>query len=149
MHMPVPWVYVLGYLVGLAVQLLAPVSPASDIVRTAAQIAGGLLFVMGFGLAGWSLFRFHREQTTTTPGDASAALVIDGPFRFTRNPMYVGLALAYLGEAGLLVQIWPVPFLALVLAYVNWFVIPLEEATLQTSFADGYRSYCARVRRWV
>ena len=60
------------------------------------------------------------------PGETSSVLVTSGPYRFTRNPMYVGLALAYLGETGALLQVWPLPLLVLVLAYVNWCVVPVE-----------------------
>ena len=63
--------------------------------------------------------------------------------------MYLGLVLAYLGEEGLLTQVWPLLFLALTVGYVNWFVIPLEEASLEQGFGDRYRRYCAGVRRWI
>ena len=66
----------------------------------------------------------------------STTLVTSGPYRFTRNPMYVGLSLAYLGEAGLLKQIWPLLLLPLVLAYLNGTVIPVEEARLKEVFRD-------------
>ena len=71
-----------------------------------------------------------------------------GPYRFTRNPMYVGLVLAYLGEAGLLKQIWPVLLLPFTVAYLNWTVIPLEEAKLDEAFHDEFGRYRSRVRRW-
>ncbi len=63
--------------------------------------------------------------------------------------MYVSLTLAYLGEAGLLTQIWPVILLPFVLAYLNWIVIPLEERGLKEVFAEAYEQYCTRVRRWI
>ena len=63
--------------------------------------------------------------------------------------MYVGLTLAYLGEAGLLRQFWPIVVLPLVVAYVNWVVIPVEEAKLSEVFGAEYDRYRARVRRWV
>jgi protein-S-isoprenylcysteine O-methyltransferase Ste14 len=61
--------------------------------------------------------------------------------------MYVGLILAYLGEEGLLAQICPLLLLPLVVAYVNWSVIPVEETALKAF--DGYREYCARTCRWI
>jgi protein-S-isoprenylcysteine O-methyltransferase Ste14 len=72
-----------------------------------------------------------------------------GPYRVSRNPMYVGLAIAYLGEAGILNQVWPIILLPFTLAYVNWIVIPLEEARLQEVFQDEYECYRKRVRRWM
>ena len=63
--------------------------------------------------------------------------------------MYVGLTLAYLGEAAMLRQVWPVLLLPLVLAYVNGVVIPLEQAKLKEVFGEAYERYCQRVRRWV
>ena len=63
--------------------------------------------------------------------------------------MYVGLLVAYVGEALILRQIWPLLFLPLVVAYVNWVVIPVEEGKLTEVFGDKYRGYQARTRRWL
>jgi len=63
--------------------------------------------------------------------------------------MYVGLILAYVGEMGILVEIAPIIPLLLVIAYVNWIVIPVEESQLRGLFGEGYAQYCNRVRRWV
>jgi protein-S-isoprenylcysteine O-methyltransferase Ste14 len=62
--------------------------------------------------------------------------------------MYVGLVLAYLGEQGMLVEVWPLALLVLTVAYVNWFVIPVEETSLR-AFGPAYDAYRARVRRWI
>jgi protein-S-isoprenylcysteine O-methyltransferase Ste14 len=113
------------------------------------SVAGGVLFAIGAIIAGWGLLTFRRARTTTVPGQASSQLVTWGPYRFTRNPMYVGLTLAYLGEAGLLRQIWPVILLPLVVAYVNWIVIPLEESKLREVFSEDYDRYQKKVRRWL
>jgi protein-S-isoprenylcysteine O-methyltransferase Ste14 len=112
-------------------------------------VAGGALFVIGALIAGWGLMTFRKARTTTVPGERSAQLVTWGPYRFTRNPMYVGLTVAYLGEAGMLHHVWPVVLLPLVLAYVNWIVIPLEESRLSEVFGAEYAQYQARVRRWI
>jgi protein-S-isoprenylcysteine O-methyltransferase Ste14 len=63
--------------------------------------------------------------------------------------MYVGLIFAYFGEAGILHQIWPVMVLPLTIFYINWIVIPVEEARLKEVFELEYQEYCARVRRWI
>lgn len=148
LHVPVPWVFVLTYLVGIGVELAArhrgPIEAHPNVA-----IAGGVLFAIGAAIAGWGLLTFRRARTTTVPGQASSQLVTWGPYRFTRNPMYVGLTLAYLGEAGILQQFWPIVVLPLVLAYVNWIVIPVEEAKLSEVFGGEYERYRARVRRWV
>jgi protein-S-isoprenylcysteine O-methyltransferase Ste14 len=111
-------------------------------------IVGAVLFIIGAAIAGWGLLTFRRARTTTVPGKASSNLVTWGPYRFTRNPMYVGLIVAYLGEAGILRQIWPVVLLPLTVAYVNWIVIPVEETTLRAVFGAEYDRYRARVPRW-
>ncbi len=147
MHVPVPWVFVLAYLVGVAVE--RALRPAASVPSTIVPAAGAVLLALGVVIAGWSLTLFRRARTTTVPGKASASLVTSGPYRFTRNPMYVALSLAYLGEAGLLKQFWPVALLPLVLAYLHWVVIPVEEARLREVFGEPYDRYRASVRRWL
>jgi protein-S-isoprenylcysteine O-methyltransferase Ste14 len=149
LKIPVPWVYVLVYLISLIPQLLIPVHINGELTIIIIKIAGALFFVTGAFFAAWSLLIFHRARTTTTPGESSARLVGSGPYRFTRNPMYVSLFIAYLGEAGMLVQVWPVIFLPVVFLYVNYIVIPLEEERLKTDFRDAYKDYCMKVRRWL
>lgn len=148
MRVPVPWVFVLTYLVGAELGSFRrlTIRPESAVVS---MIAGGVLFAVGAVIAGWSLVLFRKARTTTVPGNTSAKLVTSGPYRFTRNPMYIGLTLAYMGEAGLLKQIWPVIVLPLILGYLNWTVIPVEEARLKAVFQDEYEQYRSRVRRWV
>jgi protein-S-isoprenylcysteine O-methyltransferase Ste14 len=63
--------------------------------------------------------------------------------------MYVGLIAAYIGEAGLLRQVAPLAVLLLTVAYLNWIVIPVEEARLQEEFGSAYELYRASVRRWL
>jgi protein-S-isoprenylcysteine O-methyltransferase Ste14 len=148
LHIPVPWVFVLVYLIGVALEHAWPLHllPATSRSIT---IAGIVLFAIGAALAGWGLFLFRRARTTTTPGQVSSQMVTWGPYRFTRNPMYVGLTLAYLGEAGIQHQTWPLFLAPLVVAYVNWIVIPVEEAKLKEVFGEEYERYRVSVRRWV
>jgi len=151
LHIPVPWVFVLTYLVGVGLQLATrPLLPVR-VWQTLPWVglAGGALFVIGAAIAVWGLVTFRRARTTTVPGQVSAQLVTWGPYRFTRNPMYVGLIVAYLGEAGILRQIWPILLLPLTIAYVNGIVIPLEESKLLEAFGAAYQRYQARVGRWL
>jgi len=148
LHVPVPWVFVLNYLLGAGVHhfyaIALPWHLPFDV-----SYAGAVLFVLGALIAGWGWMTFHREGTTRVPGRASTTLVTWGPYRFTRNPMYVGLSLAYVGEAGLLHQLWPVLLLPLTIVYVNSVVIPVEESRLLAVFGASYDAYRARVRRWL
>ena len=149
MRLPVPWVFVVAYLVGAGLEYLLPVYVRSPQGTLLSEIGGAGIFLLGAALAGWSLFVFRQARTTTVPGEHSATLVTSGPYRFTRNPMYVGLSLAYIGEAGILVQVWPLLLLPLVIAYLNGVVIPLEETRLTEDFGEAYMQYCARVHRWI
>lgn len=148
LHVPVPWVFVLTYLVGVALERILPANLPPQAAKVS-TIAGGTMFLMGAIIAGWGLILFHSNRTTTVPGKSSAKLVTWGPYRYTRNPMYVGLTLAYLGEAGLLRQLWPVALLPLLIAYLNWIVIPLEETKLTEVFHEQYEQYQSQVRRWI
>jgi protein-S-isoprenylcysteine O-methyltransferase Ste14 len=145
---PVPWVFVLTYLIGVALERVAP--PAWE-GRHAAGLgaAGVVLLALGVFVAGWGWLTFRKAHTTTVPGQTSTQLVTWGPYRFTRNPMYVGLVLAYVGEAGILRQVWPPVVLPLVVAYLHRIVIPVEESKLREAFGERYERYRERVRRWI
>jgi protein-S-isoprenylcysteine O-methyltransferase Ste14 len=110
---------------------------------------GAVVFVLGAALAGWGWLIFRRARTTRVPGETSTTLVTWGPYRFTRNPMYVGLFVAYLGEAGILHQVVPVILLPLTITYLNRVVIPIEEERLHEVFGAEYERYGNRVRRWL
>lgn len=146
---PVPWVYVLVYLIGVGIQFLFPVNVNSERVRLLFLVLGIVLLIGGLALAGQGLLIFHNAHTTTTPGLVTSKLVTWGPYRFSRNPMYLGLFIAYIGETGILIDAWSLVLLLLVFAYVNWIIIPVEESQLHETFGEAYKQYCAKVRRWL
>ena len=148
MRIPVPWVFLLAYFVALIPQAYVPIE-LPPTLRHVVRIAGFILLSVGVALAVWSLTIFRRQRTTTIPGEQSRTLVTWGPYRFSRNPMYVSLTIAYLGEAGLFGQVWPLVLLAATLVYLNWTVVPIEEARLQETFGAVYDEYRTRVRRWI
>ena len=147
MRIPVQWVFVLAYLVGVVLQAFLPI-PMNAKIRQVAQTAGFALLGAGAVLATWCLMIFRRARTTTIPLVTSSTLVTWGSYRFSRNPMYVSLTLVYLGEAGVLGQVWPLILLSFGLAYINGTVMPFEEARLQEKCDDSYQRYSATVRRW-
>jgi protein-S-isoprenylcysteine O-methyltransferase Ste14 len=147
LRIPVPWVYVLGFLLGVGLQALVPVRIHPRAAVTELGVCGGIIFLLGATLAGWSWWLFKRAGTTAVPGEAPRALVTTGPYRLTRNPMYAGLAVAYAGDAIAIPEFWALAFLPFVLAYVNWSVIPVEEISLND--VPGYDHYRAKVRRWI
>jgi len=149
MRVPVPWVFVLTYLIGAGLEHVWPVQFDRNVSGRVTTSVGAVLFILGAIIAAWGLVTFHKARTTTVPGERSSRLVTWGPYRFSRNPMYVGLATAYLGEAFLLRQIWPAALLPFVLVYVNWIVIPVEQARLTEVFGAAYVTYQGRVRRWL
>ena len=148
LRVPVPWVFVLTYLAGVGIE--AAFHP-SGFLRDYKLLnsVGYVIFTAGAGLAAWGWFLFRRARTTRVPGEDSTTLVTSGPYRLMRNPMYVGLSVAYVGEAVILHQIVPVVLLPLTIAYLNRVVIPIEEQRLHAVFGAEYEQYQNDVRRWL
>ena len=90
-----------------------------------------------------------RAGTNIRPDQPTLALVFDGPFRFTRNPLYMALTGLYLGITLLVNALWPLLFLIPVLGVLRWGVVAREERYLEAKFGEPYRTYKARVRRWI
>ncbi len=98
----------------------------------------------------WAVVMFRRAGTEIDPtSPTNRALVADGPYRFTRNPMYLGLVLVTLGIA-MWIGAWPM-FLAPIAVFftANSVHIPFEEAKMRRQFGAAYDEYVSRVRRWV
>jgi protein-S-isoprenylcysteine O-methyltransferase Ste14 len=113
-------------------------------------LLGLALVVLGAVPPLWAIMLFRREGTELNPtSPANAKLVTGGPFRFTRNPMYLGLVIETLGIA-VWVGAWPM-FAAPLALFVtsNWVHIPFEEAKMRRQFATGFDAYARQVRRWV
>jgi len=105
--------------------------------------------VLLLGLIGVpAILAFRRANTSFKPWTPTTALVTTGPYRFTRNPMYLGLTLLYLGTTFWANAAWPVIFLPLVIAVMHYGVIIREEAHLTQLFGEEYQAYRHRVRRW-
>ncbi len=113
------------------------------------SVLGGVLVALGFSCMMWARILFTSRNTTLFVGRPSAQLVCDGPFRWSRNPMYVGVLVFLMGLA-LWVGTWPfymaVPSTFL---FLNFFHIPREERLLRESFGEQYLTYSKDVRQWL
>ena len=98
---------------------------------------------------GWSLFLFGRHETGLLPGQASQALIEEGPYRLSRNPLYVGLLALYLGAALLVASFWALVLFPVAVLLVLWGAIHPEERFLRERFGDPYVAYTRQVRRWL
>lgn len=110
---------------------------------------GWLLIVAGLLLMFWTMWTFYRHRTTVNPYKAASTLCTSGPFRFSRNPIYLGDWLVLGGVALLIHSLWPLAFAPLIWAMLRYGVIRHEEVHLEEKFGDAYRSYKTRVRRWI
>lgn len=110
---------------------------------------GAVLVAIGVGVVAWGMVTFRAARTAIIPMHGASRLVEHGPYRFTRNPMYTGLTLAYLGIAAMMNSAWPLLALPIVLALLVRLVIRREEAYLLDAFGEEYSAYRTRVRRWL
>jgi protein-S-isoprenylcysteine O-methyltransferase Ste14 len=149
MRIPPPWAFILMYLVGVAVQHVLPIAIRPPELAWIIRAVGFVFVGVGIAVAFSAVGIFKKTNTTMVPFETPSALVTSGPYRFTRNPMYVGLTLTYLGVAGARLEIWPAILLPLLLAYINFVVIPVEEQNLRGVFGDAYQEYGERVGRWL
>lgn len=113
------------------------------------EIAGLVLIAVFVALAAPAMWSFWRAKTGIIPIHPATTLVVKGPYRLTRNPMYLGLTALTLGVSLLMNSWWPVLLLPLAVLLIDRFVIRREERYLESKFGEAYRSYCARVRRWL
>jgi protein-S-isoprenylcysteine O-methyltransferase Ste14 len=122
------------------------VSPASTGVQ---QVTGLVVGTAGAAVALWCIFAFASiGRGTPAPFDPPRRLVIQGPYRFVRNPMYIGAGLA-LASAALYFESWPLlGYTGLLFLTTHLFVVLYEEPTLRQTFGQEYDVYCRQVRRW-
>lgn len=143
----VPPVYVLAALALMAFFHFAV--PLVQIFGEPYRYAGLLLIGVSIALVLWAAAHFHRAGTAIRPFEASSALVTAGPYRFTRNPMYLGMAGTLLGAAILMGSLTPFVVIPAFVGLIAEHFIAEEEAMMETHFGQTYLDYKARVRRWL
>jgi protein-S-isoprenylcysteine O-methyltransferase Ste14 len=144
-----PVLFGLGIAAGYLLRWLVPVRLVPVRLEGEAAFAGAALAVVGLVFGGWAFFTFLRAKTTPHPNHPVSALVTWGPYRFSRNPMYVGLSALMAGLALLANTPWLLAPLPFVLFALRRLVVDREEAYLTRRFGDEYRDFLARTRRWI
>lgn len=113
------------------------------------QWVGVGVALTGLMLIGVTLALFRRHRTRPEPWEPASALIAEGPYRFSRNPMYLGMAVAAVGIAIFFDSIAALALLAGVVLVIDRWVIAREEAYLARRFGDEFEAYRKRVRRWI
>ena len=143
---PPPLTYLLSLLLGLVLdrRLHLPFLP-----HRVARLLGWPLVGGGMALATWFIRTMRRADTTLDVNKPVSSLVQDGPFRYSRNPGYLSLAMIYAGIAILRNALWAILFLPLLLLVTQRELIEREDRYLERTFGEEYLNYKRRVRRWV
>ena len=143
---PPPLIYLGGLAIGFGLEALLPGGSLPDAVR---WVGGGVALLAGLALQTFFISAFNRVGTAVEPWKPTTAIVTTGPYRLTRNPAYLGMALIYVGIALLGDSLWALAPLPLVLAVIDRGVIAREERYLERKFGAEYTDYRAGVRRWL
>jgi protein-S-isoprenylcysteine O-methyltransferase Ste14 len=113
------------------------------------RIVGIGLIAAAAALGVWGERTLKRAGTNVNPREPTLAIVSEGPYRFTRNPLYSALAGIYLGITLAVGTVWPLVFLIPVLLITHYGIIKREERYLARKFGEPYAAYMGRVRRWI
>lgn len=143
---PPPLIYLAALAAGM---LVNSIYPARLLPRIIPRTSGLPLILGGFLIGLLGVREMRKAQTNIDPYRPVHAIVDQGPFRFTRNPIYVSFTLMYLGLSVLANALWPVLLLPGVLTMMQRGVIEREEAYLERKFGGEYLTYKEQVRRWL
>lgn len=145
--LPPPMLFGLAFAAGALLDGLRHM-PLPGAGRAMADL-GTLILALGVASGLTLALTFLRLRTTLNPFAAPSRFVARGPYRLSRNPMYLTLITAYLGGTLMFGSAWPLLTLIAPVVILSRVVIPQEEAHMQATFGDSYRAYCASVRRWI
>lgn len=142
-----PWIwFLLPLLLGFVLNRFAPLAflpPSADFV------VGWVVMGLGMAVLAWSERAFASHETSHDHRNVASALITTGPFRFSRNPVYIGLFVLLAGTAMTLNSLWILLLAPLSLVVMQFHVIPKEEACLDQLFPNDYPEYRRSVRRWL
>jgi len=142
-----PIVWALAVLAGLVLNWLMPL-PFIPATVPAAWL-GAIVFALALALFAWAIVTMTGAGTNVPSKLPTTTIVDTGPFRFTRNPIYVGMVLGLIGLAIAFNSLWLLLMLVPFALLIRYAVVAREETYLERKFGDVYRGYCSRVRRWL
>ena len=149
-RIPPPAAGILTIVIGYVIGKLVPILTAYELsVPGRYWIGGAIVIVAGIVLGIWPIRLFKDTGQNATPWSETPEIIIKGPYKFTRNPMYLMMMLVNLGFAVVLSEAWILilmPILSLVLYHI---AIKHEEVYLEEKFGESYRAYKQSVRRWI
>ena len=142
-----PLAFGLAIIVGLALHWIVPLPflPAGVPVPW----LGATVFVLGFALFAWAVMTMTRAGSNVPTNRPSVTIVTSGPYRFTRNPIYVAMLVGLIGLAIAFDDLWLLATLVPFAFVIHYGVVAREEAYLERKFGDLYRGYRSHVRRWL
>ena len=141
-----PVYFLLALIAMVALHYLVPIA---QLISSPFCYTGIVLVVSAIALVLWAAVLFQRAGTTIKPFQESSALIARGPYRITRNPMYVGMVGALLGIAVLLGSVAPFLVIPVFAALIQSKFIRAEEAALERTFGSVFLDYKSKVRRWL
>ena len=142
-----PLAWGLAVIAGLALNWLVPLPflPA-DLAK---GFLGALVFVLALALLAWAIVTMTRAGSNVPTNRPTTTIVESGPYRFTRNPIYLGMVLGLIGLGIAFNSLWLLIALLPFALVIRYGVVAREEAYLERKFGDVYRGYRSRVRRWL
>jgi len=142
---PIAWA--VAVLAGLALNWLMPL-PFIPAAMPAGWL-GAMVFALALALFAWAIATITRAGSNVPTNRPTTAIVVAGPYRFSRNPIYIAMVLGLIGLAIALNSLWLLLTLVPFALVIRYGVVAREEVYLERKFGDDYRRYRARVRRWL
>lgn len=141
-----PLLYAAGFVLGLVAEFVRRTHLAGSVIRFT---LGPVLIILGLIVLFYALRAFQRAGTNIEVYRPATALVVSGPYRYTRNPIYLSMTIAYLGAALLADSAWVLVLVVPMIVIIHVGVILREERYLTATFGKTYQDYMHAVRRWL
>lgn len=148
-RIPPPIIPLLAILAGVGLEYLWPIDIDAMLPVPLRYWLGGAIVATAVLLGGWAATLMHKSGQNPAPWEPTNQILRLGPYRFTRNPMYLSMVAISLGVAIILANVWILLLTPLCAWTLQVTAIRPEEAYLERKFGDGYLSYKNRVRRWL